>query len=146
MKHVDVYVAADSSFYDIHPKDRAVAYMLEFNGKAVVDVLQLSDACGNEAALLGLLAALNRLNAEVEVTVHVESTYLLSQINTGNIYLWMDRKGLKGDMRPIRYKDTWMIVLIAIQMHCLERIRADRNIQREKLEKLKSCIEGQKGA
>jgi ribonuclease HI len=111
-----------------------------------VDVLQLSDACGNEAALLGLLAALNRLNAEVEVTVHVESTYLLSQINTGNIYLWMDRKGLKGDMRPIRYKDTWMIVLIAIQMHCLERIRADRNIPREKLEKLKSCIEGQKGA
>ena len=140
MKHVDIYLAADTSFYDTHPRDRIVAHTLEINSIQKSGISEAKGSYGNEAALKGLLVALNRLTKDVEVMVHVDSTYLESQINTGNIYLWMDRKGLKSDMTPIRYKDLWMETLAAVQRRCLNRIKSSRVISSEKQKQLKDCI------
>lgn len=145
MKKVDIYLAADTSFYDAHPRDRIVAHILEMNGKRVTGANIVTRAYGNEAALTGLLIALHRLRQEVDVAVHADSTYLESQINTGNIYSWQKSGGMRrGD--PIRYHDKWIETIRIINEKCPYRIKCGREVPEDRLKMLKiSILEYKKG-
>ena len=145
MKHVDIYLAADAPFHDMHPKDRIVAYLFECDGKQFEPkAFNVRSSFGNRAALLGLLAALRKFRHEAEIEVHADCIYLVSQINRGNIYRWMDSKGTRYGGSPIRYHDEWMEVLAIINAKCSGRIKANREMSKECLEVLKNCISDMK--
>ncbi len=114
-KHINIYVLSDVR--GVHEKRGRVAYMLEYNGKSIIDTVTFEEHNLNGATLEGLLAALKRVTSgNAEVTAWTESRYVTAQINQGNIWNWEADGYRARDGAPIRYRELWRpIILIATQ-------------------------------
>ena len=121
MKHIDIYVLSDVK--GVHEKRGRVAYMLEYRGRSITDLVSFEEHNLNGAALEGLLAAMRRVSSgDVEIAAYTDSRYVSSQINTGNIYRWHSEGYRTKEGVPIRYKELWDPIVSEVKEKCEKRI------------------------
>lgn len=109
MRHVNIYT--ETTFKGLNSQSGIIGYILELiTDKSPVTLTKyehIENATPNEAELMAVIKALQRMTEKCELTICTESTYVASGYNSGWVDSWKscDWKTAKG--KEVSNKTEW---------------------------------------
>jgi ribonuclease HI len=74
----------------------------------------------NRMELRAAIAALELLSEPCQVELHSDSKYLIQAINERWLEGWKRRNWIKSDKQPVKNKDLWQLLIVAIASHKID--------------------------
>lgn len=123
MRVVDIYI--DTSIKGPKRRDGTVMYILAYraaNGKTADtgDRINREDTTENQLTILGLEAALKRLNTPCRLVLHLECPYVAAVLENRWYEQWRYNGWMTAKNEPVRDTGTWQSIEYLLNAHEFE--------------------------
>lgn len=134
MKTVHIYI--DTSIKGPRRRDGVVQYILAFeasNGKTadMGDKIKKEDTTENQLTLLGLEAALKRLNTACRLVLHLENTHVAAVLKNKWYEQWKYNGWMSKKNEPICDAETWESIQYLLNAHEFEVVLKQEHTYRD---------------
>lgn len=112
MKYVDIYTDGACSG---NPGPGGWAAILIYNGKEKSITGRVDYTTNNRMEMTAVIKALYLLKEKCRVCVTTDSNYIVSNINGGHVYKWIE-----NDFKGKKNSDLWTQLLYLMEQHVIE--------------------------